>query len=145
MRLRVLFGLLAVGLLMGADKVQDQKPSQKNPLKGAWSIVTFEVSGQKNEGSTGNLVAFSKGKVTVKSKNGDHGGTYAIRADKSPKHFDYTPSDGEEAGKLHKGIYELKGDTLKVLLAPADEERPKDFKEKDGEGRVYVELKRQKD
>lgn len=145
MKMRALFVVLAAGLLVAADQVNDQPAKKKADLKGSWTIVTFEVGGQKNEDSSGNLVTFSHGKVTVKATNGDHGGTYQARANKAPKQFDFTPSSGDQAGQLFKGIYVVKGDTLQILLVPPDEKRPKDFKDKDKEGRIYVQLKRKKD
>ncbi|HZU35873.1 MAG TPA: TIGR03067 domain-containing protein [Gemmataceae bacterium] len=145
MRLRALFVLLAAGLLVAADKVKDEGTKKKDDLTGKWTIVTFERGGEKDENSVGNPVTFGDGKVVVKGQNGSHGGTYQVHADKTPKQMDFTPSSGDQAGQVHKGIYEVKGDTLKILLVPPDEERPKDFKSKGDSGRMYVELKRQKD
>lgn len=143
MRMRLLFVVLTASL-MAADRAPGQQAQTKRGLTGAWTIVTFERGGQKNDGASGE-VTFSHDKVVVKGMNGEHEGTYQLHADKSPMQIDFTPSNGDNAGKVHKGIYQLKGNRLKILLAPPNEERPKDFKGKEGEGRLYVELKRKKD
>jgi uncharacterized protein (TIGR03067 family) len=135
--------LVAAGLLIAADKAKDEA-AKKDSLLGSWTVQSFMQGGQKVDDAEGDKVTFEKGKVQVKGKNGDHSGAYTLRANKSPRQIDFTPDDGEAAGKLHKGIYELKGDSLKVLLAGPDEDRPKDFKNKEGAGVIYVVLKRDK-
>ena len=48
-------------------------------------------------------------------------------------------------GKVGKGIYELKGDTLKVAHgSKPDSPRPKDFTSKEGSGVLVAEFKRAK-
>jgi uncharacterized protein (TIGR03067 family) len=137
--------VLTVGLLLAADKAKDQGAKKaKDDVAGTWSVVSVTIGGQDMDDAKGDTVTFADGTVKMKGKNGDHEGTYKVRADKKPKQMDFTPSDGDQAGKVRKGIYELKGDTLKVLIAEPDEKRPKDFKNKDGAGLMYVVLKREK-
>jgi uncharacterized protein (TIGR03067 family) len=132
--------LVAVGLLIAADKAKNDG----DKVLGGWTVESFMQSGQTVDDAKGDKVTFKKGKVEIKGKNGDHSGAYKLRPGASPKQIDFTPDDGEGADKVHKGIYELKGDTLRVLLAGPDEDRPKNFKDKEGTGVIYVVLKRDK-
>ena len=66
-------------------------------------------------------------------------GTYVIEPAKSPKTIDITMKEGDK-GTAH-GIYELKGDTLKICVARPNTERPTEFTEK---GTVFITFKRKK-
>ena len=65
---------------------------------------------------------------------------------KKPKHIDYIHQEGMLKDKKWEGIYELKGDTLKICYAEADseKERPSEFKTLKNSKLLYLELKREK-
>ena len=119
--------LLAAGcfLLVAADAEAVKKEEAK--LKGVWSLVSLvEPSGEKvpEEVVKDAKVVFNDGKMTVKIGGQDHQVVYKLDPGLKPPAIDWT----DEKGKVSKGIYELKGDDLKICGSGPDFERPKDFK-----------------
>src|SRR5262249_34011131 len=57
-------------------------------------------------------------------------GVVTIDPSKSPKWMDHTFQNGKQ---VHKGIYEFKGDKLRVLMGLPGGERPTEFKTKEGD------------
>jgi uncharacterized protein (TIGR03067 family) len=106
-------------------------------------VISVTADGEeKNEGKDAQLVF--KGKtVTHKTKDNEEYGTFT--ADPKKKTFDLTPSDGPKEGTTLKGIYQLKGDELKMCFQPEGKDRPKDFTTEKGSGNVLLILKRVKD
>ena len=139
--------VLAVGLLVAADDTKDEAVRKDlKSLKGKWTLTSSVIDGQKTEGDDAKgEVVFTDDKY--EAKMGDdtvHKGSYTIDPSKSPKAMDSVPSDGDEAGKTHYIIYELKDDTLKLCIATGGGERPKDFSAEAGSGRVLLIYKRAK-
>ena len=84
-------------------------------------------------------------KFTVtEENNATFGGTFKVDPSKKPKTIDVTFTDGPEKGKIALGIYELEGDTYKVITDPAGKSRPTEFAVKPGSGHVLQVLKREK-
>jgi uncharacterized protein (TIGR03067 family) len=136
---RTLLAALVIGLVAGADDKKD-----RYPLKGTWSIASAVRNGKANENAVGGTVAFDGEKVFIKTKDGEHKGTYKLQPGEKPGHIDLTPGDGPEAGKVMLGIYSLKDDELKICFADPDQERPKGFEAKEGSEHHLVTLKRAK-
>ena len=67
-----------------------------------------------------------------------------LDATKTPAHIDILPQEGGDKGKTVKGIYELKGDTLRLCFGRPDEDRPTAFASKEGDKTFLVEFKREK-
>jgi uncharacterized protein (TIGR03067 family) len=59
-------------------------------------------------------------------------------------HIDYVNRSGKQNGKSQAGIYELRGDVLRVCTAAPDKPRPTDFTSAKGDGRSFTEWKRAK-
>lgn len=127
-------------LLLAADG----PPSDKDlkPLQGDWKVVSMNHNGRELPDVGGYGIAFDGANVTIKQPNGNSTGkcTFLDPA-KAPKEIDLTPDAG---GKKLLGIYELKGDELKLCLALADAGRPSEFESKEGSNRRLVVLKREK-
>jgi uncharacterized protein (TIGR03067 family) len=134
---------LAAGLLVGADdpKKGDGKKGAKG-LEGTWTIVSFTQNGKDNDELKDTQVVFKGKNVTVKTKDGDQKGTFQI--DPKKKTIDLTPTEGGQKGKTMKGIYQLKGDDLKVCHSRVGKDRPKDFTAGEGSGNALIVLKRAK-
>lgn len=124
--------LLAVGLLLGAD---DPKPAAEkaadNPLKGTWKAETVEQGGTKLSGDElGNLeLTFDDSKYAEK-RDGEvvEEGEYTLDLKKAPKTIDLKIGTGEHKGKPQVGIFEVKGDTVRMCLSlPGSDQRPKEF------------------
>jgi len=68
-------------------------------------------------------------------------GTQKLDPTKKPSHVDAVVIDGGVKGVTMLGIYEIKGDTLKVCFDPEGKERPTSFTAKAG---LSAEMKREK-
>jgi uncharacterized protein (TIGR03067 family) len=58
--------------------------------------------------------------------------TAAIKLDEAKKEVELTVKDGPRQGKKFHGIYELKGDQLRLCYGPAEKPRPAKFESADG-------------
>ncbi len=68
---------------------------------------------------------------------------FRIDPNAKPASFDLIHADGANKGKTRKGIYELKGDRLKICFGNSVE-RPTDFSTKTDSGRAMYTLVREK-
>jgi uncharacterized protein (TIGR03067 family) len=68
-----------------------------------------------------------------------------VHASNKPKTLDIIPEDGADKGKAVKGIYEIKGDELRICHGGTwRHDRPSEFSAKEGSGNVLITLKRVK-
>ena len=63
---------------------------------------------------------------------------------KTPKQLDLTATVGDNKDKLRLGIYEIKGDKMKFVLAAPEKERPTKFESVAGSGSIYIEYTKKK-
>lgn len=125
----VLLALICVAAGTRADTPQ----KALDALRGTWDVVTksqadFEVRQLIFEGDTFTAVLREQDRKMVQFK---------IDPAQKPMHIDM------DAGKeKHVGIYELKGDTLRLCFAITGTTRPSEFKAADGI--ILVTLKRAK-
>jgi uncharacterized protein (TIGR03067 family) len=108
--MHALLVVAVAGLLVGAQEARKEGPPKagKDDLAGSWTVISVQADGQEDENTKDATATFTDGKMTLKAKNGDHEAICKVRPDKNPKEMDWTPSDGERAGKLHKAIYEIR-------------------------------------
>jgi uncharacterized protein (TIGR03067 family) len=138
---RVLLVLAAGVLVAAAEPKDDQKKMQ-----GDWHVVGMERGGQKApEEDLKKLdmrltIDGNKFKYTVGGKASDEG-TFTLSKDNQLDAVGTNPD-----GKEHKtvGIYEIKGDTMRVCLVPDGETRPEKFATKEGEKTMILTYKRAK-
>ena len=139
------FALLATLLSAVALPAQDKKDDARKAFQGTWTIVQTKKGDTKDkEPVTAPTVVFERDKYRIKA--GDtvvEEGTFAVDGSKSPKHIQVAATSGVDKGKKWHGIYELKGDTLKAVVGPTDEDRPTKF-EDPAEGVRAFTLKRVK-
>jgi uncharacterized protein (TIGR03067 family) len=132
MRLQLLIVLVAGPLLVGGTTVSgggDKKSGRE--LDGTWQMVS--ITGKGTEIPQDEIrymtVEIKDGKAIVR-RNGQAISASVIKIDpaKTPKTIDSTTnSQGQGKGQLSKGIYELKGDTLRLCTAVSGRERPTAF------------------
>jgi uncharacterized protein (TIGR03067 family) len=114
-------------------------------FEGEWQMVSGVMNGAAMEQSTVQWVR--------RVSTGDETTVYAgpqvmlkarFKSDpsKSPKTVDYVNTAGANKGKTQLGIYELKGDLLRVCMAAPGSERPTRFESMRGDGATFTEWRR---
>ena len=120
-------------------------PKGDKDLDGEWEVVSAIQGGKEQPPpERKQLVSIMGEKIVFKDGDETHTGTLKLDPAKTPRTFDLTPDDGPEKGKTTKGIYEIKGDEMKVCHGDAGADRPKEFASKEGSGLALVTLKRVK-
>jgi RNA polymerase sigma factor (sigma-70 family) len=109
-----------------ATVAQDKAKSDKDNLRGTWIAVTGERLGVGFDGAQlKNWVLVFDDEKFTRGEGGERvEGTFKIHGDKKPKEIDLAFS-----GHTFLGIYELKGDTLKLVFKL--KERPTEFNSND--------------
>lgn len=130
--LSVLFlgaGLIVWNLNAQTPVAQDAPVKKdKDALQGEWTVVEAKMIQQNNakdeEQIKGKTFVFKGDKLTARGES-----DYTIDPSKNPKEIEVVPAEGPESekGKTFRGIYELKGDELKITFAGPDQPRPKTF------------------
>ena len=140
MRIAVLLLPLA-GLLSAAD---EGTKAELAKMKGTWQGVSGEVDGRKANPMEleKTFLVIEGDRYTLQLPDAVRKGTFKIDPAKSPKQIDVTAADGPDKGKTMRGIYELKGATLRYCLAQPQKDRPTEFTSKAGSGHVLYVHKR---
>src|SRR5262245_57706066 len=146
MRAATLILALTVPLLAHADAPTDAaKAKAQKLLDGTWAVVAvsyIEVDIDKKD-LAGRTVTFKGDHYSISTEDGVVAEwKVTFEPGKKPKWITLTPLGKTAPARV--GIYELKGDTLKLAMASAKrkEGRPKEFKA--GPGVNFVTLKRVK-
>lgn len=127
--------------LVGAGAKQTGDDVLKN-IQGTWRFVAHEMDGKKAppEETKKMTITFKDDKWTV--RDGDkvvQAGTHKFDPSKKPAQVDAKVTEGEGKGSNMLGIYELKGDTIKVCFDVMGKERPTSFSTKEGQFAATVE------
>lgn len=137
--MRRLLAVLAVGLLLAADKPGDGAGAgAEKDLQGTWKRTSPQPAASvplRGDGATLYglfIIGANEPKMEVKGDKLTVGkGTYAVELKltldpaKNPKTVDAKGSKGEV---VFRGIYEVRKDSLRLCVSPTDE-RPKEFKD----------------
>jgi len=122
------------------------KPDQE-ALQGTWQAVALELNGELADARA---QAQARTRYTIKGSqwlNGQ-GGEAAVTLDptKTPKEIDIVATGGlgVEKGVTYRGIYQIKGDVLKLCLNGGNMERPREFTTKPGTPLKVLILNREK-
>src|SRR5579871_3581621 len=84
-------------------------------LYGEWVVVSIEVMGMKIDNPQGReqILTFEKGgKITMRDGMRNEAGSYKLNDSPRPKEMDLTTPQ-----ETMKGIYEMKGDTLRIAFS----------------------------
>jgi uncharacterized protein (TIGR03067 family) len=156
MKVQVLALAVIVLASTGAALAQDDAVKMELvKMQGDWQLVRAEENGQSaSERFLENLRCVIKGDrltfsaVVPPTPLTDQCSRLAIKIDASttPKCIDLKVEAGSLKGTVLEGVYEWKGDGLKLCLFLTDgtRNRPLDFEAKAGSNRVLFVLKRQK-
>src|SRR4051794_25699637 len=121
------------------DRADVEKELKK--FQGTWTFESVEAGGKKVPADEfkGITVTFEGDKYTV--KKGDEviqAATQKLDPSKSPKTLDATVAEGPNKGAVLLGIYEIRGDTLKVCFDPEGKKRPTQFQSASGSQTLVV-------
>src|SRR5260370_5649249 len=140
MNAKRLFALALVGLLvcLGTVSQARQEKNDKEALKGTWTVNKAEENGKAQDELNKAKFTFKDDKLTLKlpMEKDPVELTYTLEAGNTPKTIDIKPTDSKDPAQ---GIYELKGDTLKLCVMDPGGKRPGEFKA-GGKGVVLIGL-----
>jgi uncharacterized protein (TIGR03067 family) len=128
--------LVIAGGFVSAEDKEEAVKKERQKMEGTWEVVSIEIDGNKlpmEEGKK-SCVVLKGDKYTV--KEGDNvidEGTGTIDPTTKPKSLDAVPGKGDNKGKTMPGIYELKGDEMRVCFARPGNARPTEFSSKNGQ------------
>ena len=120
---------LALALFPPALVRADDGPKGDKDLDGEWRSTSFSFEG-KESGDGNTTLTIDGDNLTFRlSDSADHKTTAMFKVDssKTPHTIDMTPQDGPEKGKVSLGIYEVKGDELRLCHAAPGLDRPTEF------------------
>ncbi len=142
--------LLLIAFLLwgfgGAAAADDSKEAaiekDRQKIAGTWRIVSIELNGAKinpQDVSKFRVVNGTDGTWSLRQDDKEiSGGTSTFDPEQNPKAIDFTPTTGNDKGKVFLGIYELGENTRKLCFAQAGKERPTEFASTPGTQQTLV-------
>lgn len=119
------FGLLLSLAILGF--AQDKAESKKPTILGEWFLVKDSTAG----GELATKFKENVSRVTIDSESIVAGRTAGYKLDEAKNQIELTIEGGPKAEQgIYSGLYELKGDTLKIHLALPGQPRPTGFEAK---------------
>jgi uncharacterized protein (TIGR03067 family) len=145
MKLQILAVLAGSVLAIGASG-QEKGKSDQDKIQGTWTFVSAEKGGMdaKNDIPKEAKLVFANGTIKIQAEGKEKEASYKLDSSKKPKQIDITVKEGNGQEQLHKGIYHLDGDNLKICFAHAGVDRPTEFKTQAGSQDMLFVLKRDK-
>ena len=130
--------VLTASLLGSITRADDLKA-----MEGKWKVEAAEAGGKalESEDMKELIVTITGDRYEVQVKDKTDRGSLKLDETQNPKLMDATDTEGEDAGKVIKAIYELKGDTLRVCYGA---ERPKEFATKEDAAVLLITYRREK-
>jgi len=128
-----------VGLTVASAQEQGDADKDLKALQGSWTVIKIEERGKAFSGENVKKVDIKlvvKGDKYAQKAEGRilEEGKLKLDPSKKPAAIDLTIETGKAKGKSQRGIYELKGDSLRIHFAEAgDEKRPTAFTTKEGD------------
>ncbi len=134
---------LALTLAAPAPKKADEPAPAK--LEGEWVVESFDA-GPKDAPPPGSFrMTFADGKISITDTSGkghaEEAG-YTVDTTQKPAHIDIKPGNGPD--KLVQGIFEIKGDTMKICFGKGSGTRPTAFQSEPEKGIIVINLRRAK-
>ena len=113
-------------------------------MEGKWKVETVEAGGKVIEiKQLQDLVVTIMGDhYELTTPDGPDAGTITLDETAKPKTMDAKDTEGLDAGKVIKAIYEITGDTMRVCYATDGGERPSELATKEGSPCVLITYKR---
>jgi uncharacterized protein (TIGR03067 family) len=139
----VLLAVVAVG-----HSQDEASKKDLHAMEGTWKVVVHEADGNKTteediKKDEDKRLIVKAGKYSIYfGKERVGAGKIKLDATKTPKQVDVTHDEGPGKGMAMSGIYEIKGDTMRVCFAPPGKDRPKEFRTQAGSGQMLLGYKR---
>jgi uncharacterized protein (TIGR03067 family) len=135
---------VVLAVLVAAAPTAGAAP-EKNDLLGTWRVTSITQGGETVPEEflkkLGVRMRFTENKLLLQAEGKeDETATYKIDAKKTPHEIDIT----DDKNRTEKGIYELKGDTLRICFADPGNSRPTRFTAEKGTKTTLIELRRDK-
>jgi uncharacterized protein (TIGR03067 family) len=147
-------GTLMLGLMLAvaADKPAQDVKEVTDALAGYWDVTAAELDGvQSKEGLPYAKLVFTGDRLTVtrvqrpgEAKSPTEQNDARCKFDPKSKGIEVTFVNGPDQEKTFYGVYELKGDDLKVCWGESKDKRPTALSTKKGSGTLLLILKRGK-
>jgi uncharacterized protein (TIGR03067 family) len=132
-----------------ADEPKAGEKAAVEQLRGSWRPESVTESGRRLTGADleaykGMTLTIQDGRSTLKAADGTVLSACELKVDggRNPKTFDAKEVEGLGVGRIYKGIWEVKGDTLKWCFSTKD--RPKGFESKEDADFFTLVLRQQK-
>jgi len=149
MRLSLAAATAAALLVVGVAGVGADDNVGKKQIEGTWELTGVTRGGKERPADKEKTtVTFAAGTMTMKGLSKD-GGTkektakYTVNTTKTPHWLDIDAQDGDKKEKV-LGLYEVKGDTLRLALGRPDGDRPASLESKEGDKASVASFKRVK-
>lgn len=140
--------VLAVCSLCFANLAVADEADDAKKIQGTWIVVSSEDGGRKPpEEELKNLQIVIEQERMLLKRDGKTLFTveYKLDPSKKPKWIDLTTVRDDKKERTNPGIYELKGDSLKICFPESGKKRSTKFESKpDSENDVLIVLKRAK-
>ena len=146
LRIILIAAVVCSAQVLAQDK-KDPAHADLDKLQGDWTIQSIERDPKEKPGEGSGIKVHIKDNLVTAFLPGQNqpAGALTIKLDpnQTPPAIDLRVG-GSKEDAAH-GIYEIRGDTLRVCLTPIDKgERPKEFSSKPGSGHSLFTLKRPK-
>jgi uncharacterized protein (TIGR03067 family) len=145
-----LIALLVVFSSARAAEPEDRREFAKDELeqlRGEWVLTSMETEGHTpaKEAIEGRTSEYRGDLLTLKSGgNVRRRSVVTVDPTRTPKAINTWDLDGPFEDQTVPGIYELKGDMLRLCFARPGEKRPTEFTTKSGSGFLFVVYRRKK-
>jgi uncharacterized protein (TIGR03067 family) len=150
MRLPLVAATAAALLVVGVGGTGAQDAAGKKQIEGTWELVGVTRGGKDRPADKEKTtITFAAGTMTMKGLSKDGGekqktAKYAVNTTKTPNWIDIDGDDGEGRKEKVLGLYEVKGDTLRLVLGRPEGDRPASLESKEGDKSTVARLKRVK-
>jgi uncharacterized protein (TIGR03067 family) len=140
--------LLAAGVLPAVAAEPDPVSKDRKALQGEWAVEALEYNGKDYTDKYKIAFACKDDVLTVQGDGAVRKEyaklTFKLDPSTTPKCVDLTVAGGVQKDAKLEGIYELKGDELRLCVKVFGSDRPTEFKSPAGASIALLTLKRKK-
>jgi sialidase-1 len=109
--------------------------AQDKELEGQWEAVSFVRDGKEEPQAPGKvLLTIRDGTMTLKAGAETWKATVKADTGRKPHAIDMTYESGPDKGRTIRGVYEVRGDELRICHGDATRDRPTEVASKKGSG-----------